>query len=346
MIAHNLEQMYTQGLNQLEQRETRSLGNESLADLPLLARVSFVLPLAVRQFQRLDQEDPTLAAPEFGILSLRERNGCALLLLALSEGEIGASSVATAQKDQISLLRMDRLSAEEAQGDLGYSAAAKGALPIWLRAAYTVFQFALECGDGWDEFLELPDQLDLDDPNFDLWLQTTRSPAFWHILIEHHAEMLSPQSLKWILSQPSCDLGTAISFAFRFAHMRQTVGASYDAVQTIFDGMQDLPKCRADERTDIVFSLFQRAEILRFGPEKYASAYGLNVEEQFECLETLGQQVETAGRQDLPLPIAFLTRSMADKSIASPYVLSGQNPEPPLQSRPIVDAQNWARSTI
>ena len=271
----------------------------------------------------------------FALLSPRERTGCALLWLAVSDDGIGESTITRTLRDHIQKLRMDRLSATAAVGNLSYFAAAPDAAPAWLRAAYAIFQFALESGDGWDEALDLPEQIDLADPDFDAWLETTRHPAFWHILVEHHVELLSPRALRWIFSQPACDIGTAASFVFRFGHLRQTAGATRDVVETLFATQTDLPRCTAKDRTDILFSLFQRAERHQFGVEKYSSAYGLSCAERYALLEALGDQVETASCEDFPLPIVLLTRSLADREIASPYMLVSHDAAPELYRRPV-----------
>lgn len=210
MIAPNLEDIYTQGCLDLQLRETGAADDTTITEL------AFLLPLAVRQYQRLDQDDPSVDAPVFARLSPAERNGCALLWLALSGGDVANVSEARGLEHHIRTLRMDRLALEKVFGNLDFDAEHLEILPAWARAGFAIFQFALESGDTGDVFVELPAQLDIDGADFDSWLQTTDSPAFWHILVEHHVGLLSPDAIHWILSRPDCDIGTAASFLFRF----------------------------------------------------------------------------------------------------------------------------------
>lgn len=334
MSRRDLEQIYSLGLRHLATREAGTLPQ----NVPQDVACAFVLPLAVRHFQRVDQEDPLLGAPIFAHLSPREQKGCALLLYGLGEGEVSDLAVSGELADQFALLRLDRLAAQDALGNQSLAMISIRGLPIWMRAAFSIFQYALETGDGWDDFVELPDQIDLNDPAFETWLETTRHPGFWHVLVEHHAELLSSRALSWILKQTKCDIGTAASFAFRFGQLGQAVGASPAVVEALFRQQNALPKCTAAELTQIIFELCERAEVGQFEPVQFNSKFGLNVTEKHELLDGLGLQAAERDEGGLPLPLALLTRPLTGPRIASPYILATQGETPELYRRPL-----WTR---
>lgn len=333
MIAPNLEDIYTQGCLDLQLRETGAADDTTITEL------AFLLPLAVRQYQRLDQDDPSVDAPVFARLSPAERNGCALLWLALSGGDVANVSEARGLEHHIRTLRMDRLALEKVFGNLDFDAEHLEILPAWARAGFAIFQFALESGDTGDVFVELPAQLDIDGADFDSWLQTTDSPAFWHILVEHHVGLLSPDAIHWILSRPDCDIGTAASFLFRFGLLSETVGASQETVAQIFEGQaplrQVLPKMTPAAMTEILFALCHRAERRQFGPAKFASRFGPGVDEQHKMLVSLATQVVDAGQGALPLPMALLTRPLASRVLVSPYTALSRTPDRGAVDRPV-----------
>lgn len=316
MNAHDLENLYNQGCTSLARRETGDAEQNGAANL------AFILPLAVRQYQRLDQDDPMVQAPPFAHLSPAERNGCALLWLALSRRDLGDTPQAPMMSHHIKTLRMDRLAAEGAFGDMDFNADTLDVLPAWIRAGFTIFQFCLESAGAAETFVEMPPELET--PEFEGWLKHAQSPALWHVLIEHHVAALSADAVHWILSHPDCDIGTAASFLFRFGFLEDTVGKSRKGVAALFetrpDVMAALPQMTCNALTDILFALCRRAERNSFGPARFASRHSPTPQDQHRILEHLGDQLPYADTQYLPVPIALLARPLENRGLTSPYM--------------------------
>lgn len=318
MIAHNLEDIYTQGCAGLAFRETAGFEQNAGSDL------AFILPLAVRQYQRLDQDDASVQTPPFAHLSPAERNGCALLWLALSGRDLGDTPEAPMMSHHIKTLRMDRLAAEGAFGQMDFNPDVLNMLPAWVRATFTIFQFCLESTGLPDTFVEVPTKLDLESPDFDRWLKQTKSPALWHILIEDHIAALSSEAVHSILSHPACDIGTAASFVFRFGLLQDSVGKSRTDLVALYetrpDVMAAVPQMTCNALVDILFETCRRAERNSFGPVTFASRHSLSQTDQHTLLEGLGDQTACVDVHHLPIPIALLARSLTNSTLTSPYM--------------------------